>query len=154
MRTPIILLFFGLMASACSTSSKNLNASIEKVWEEQKNISTFMRLVEKQGGLSSLYNTSDQITLFIPNDEAFSLLGNAVLDNLVRDINNDKLKRILLSHTIQGKITAAKALKNKDDILWTLAATPLNLSVNKAKIITSYKIQGGYIHIIDRVLQR
>lgn len=53
-------------------------------------------------------NSKDQITLFAPNDAAFAKLPKAQFEALMKD--TAKMKELLLSHTVKGKVSVADLL--------------------------------------------
>jgi uncharacterized surface protein with fasciclin (FAS1) repeats len=111
-------------------------------------------------GLDSvLADESGTFTVFAPNDDAFSKLGNDTINALLAD--PDTLKDILLYHVIGGtaveaetaiglagtKITAA----NNDE--FALSLNDGNLFVNTSQVIaTDIAASNGVIHEIDTVL--
>lgn len=53
-------------------------------------------------------NSKQQITLFAPNDAAFAKLPKKQFDALMKD--TAKMKNLLLSHTVKGKVSVADLL--------------------------------------------
>lgn len=104
-------------------------------------------------------------TLFVPTAEAFSALGNDVLNDLAQ--NPEKLKDILLYHTVVGaKLDAADAIaagsaQGGTDVTMANAAGDTAkvelidgmLYVNDAKVVTTnIQASNGIIHFIDKVI--
>ncbi len=104
-------------------------------------------------------------TLFVPTAEAFSTLGNDVLNDLAQ--NPEKLKDILLYHTVVGaKLDAADAIaagsaQGGTDVTMANAAGDTAkvelidgmLYVNDAKVVTTnIQASNGIIHFIDKVI--
>lgn len=98
-------------------------------------------------------------TVFAPTNEAFAKLDPAVLADLLKPENKDKLAAILKYHVVPGKIAAADAkgatvdlttlngavvkVDGKGDVVKVGEAT-----VSKTDIIAS----NGVIHLIDTVI--
>ena len=120
---------------------------------------TLAAALQATGLDSVLADESGTFTVFAPNDDAFSKLGNDTINALLAD--PDTLKDIVLYHVIGGtaveaetaiglagtKITAA----NNDE--FALSLNDGNLFVNTSQVIaTDIAASNGVIHEIDTVL--
>jgi transforming growth factor-beta-induced protein len=122
-------------------------------------LKTFVAAVEA-AGLTSALQVPGPITLFVPDDVAFDLLGKDVTKNLLKPENKAALTTLLQGHVVTGRYTAADIAKLKPAELKTLGGTTLSFNlrnsrttVNKAGIVKAdIPITNGVIHIIDTVL--
>lgn len=120
---------------------------------------TLAAALQATGLDSVLADESGTFTVFAPNDDAFSKLGDDTINALLAD--PDTLSDILLYHVISGtaveaetaiglagtKITAA----NNDE--FALSLNDGNLFVNTSQVIaTDIAASNGIIHEIDTVL--
>ncbi len=107
-------------------------------------------------GLKKAIEDSKKITLFAPNDEAFSKLPAGTIEALLND--KEALTNILLYHVSPKKLKAKKILKLKEiktlqgqTIITT--STESGFFLNDSQITSSdIKAKNGVIHIIDKVL--
>lgn len=98
------------------------------------------------------------ITVFAPTDEAFALLPEGTVENLLKPENKDQLVAILTYHVVPGKIDAAKVttLESAE----TLQGESISISVkdgkvfvDNAQVITAdVMASNGIIHVIDHVI--
>lgn len=98
-------------------------------------------------------------TVFAPTNEAFKKLDQAVLADLLKPENKDKLAAILKYHVVPGKIAAADA-KGADVELTTLNGAVVKVD-GKGEIVkvgdasvtkTDITASNGVIHVIDTVI--
>ncbi len=123
------------------------------------NLKTFVAAVEA-AGLTSALQAPGPITLFVPDDIAFELVGKDAAKNLLKPENKATLVTLLQGHAVSGRYTAADLAKLKPAELKTLSGTTLSFSarngrttVNKAGVVKGdIAISNGVIHIIDTVL--
>ena len=116
---------------------------------------TLVKLV-KQAGLAGALSGPGPLTVFAPTDAAFAKVPKATLAALVKD--QAKLKAVLLYHVVNGRFTAARALKQKS--LTTLEGGTLTVRarhnkvyVNRARVIkANVMTSNGVIHAINQVL--
>ena len=99
---------------------------------------------------ADLYDTlrgDGPFTVFAPTDEAFSKLPDGMLDELLAD--KDMLAAVLSYHVLQGRLTAADLLKQREfKTVQGQTLTIDDLEVVSADIDTA----NGIIHVIDSVL--
>ena len=92
-------------------------------------------------------------TVFAPTDEAFSKLDPAVVQELLKPENKEKLQAILKYHVVSGKIMAGDVLKAVEVETLNGAKAPVGLTIGGANIIkTDIKCSNGVIHVIDSVI--
>jgi transforming growth factor-beta-induced protein len=97
-------------------------------------------------------------TVFAPTDEAFAKLDKAMLDDLLKPENKDKLVAILTYHVVPGKVTAADVVKltsaktvQGEEI--TIKVDGSTVMVNDAKVtMADVMASNGVIHVIDMVI--
>ncbi|MGH9768110.1 MAG: fasciclin domain-containing protein [Blastocatellia bacterium] len=106
-------------------------------------------------GLADLLKGDDYITVFAPNDEAFSTMPRERVKELLSDF--EKFAANISYHIAPGRITAGElgrinSLRTilKGDLL---VDTRRGLQVNNARVIEpDIKCRNGIIHVIDSVL--
>ncbi len=123
------------------------------------NFNTLVAALQATGLDSALADGSETYTVFAPTDEAFAVLGQHAIDDLLAD--PDTLSNILLYHVIGGAaVDAATAvglagthvmMANGDNV--SLSLKHGNLFINDAQVIvTDVNASNGIIHVIDAVL--
>lgn len=129
-------------------------SNILEVVKEEGSFSTLLRAIEV-AGLVDTFSTGGPFTIFAPTDEAFSDFPTETLNALLED--PEKLKRILLYHTIKGKVMITDLLSKKK--IKTLNGQKIKIDtskgvmVNKAKLIKpNIEADNGIIHAIDKVI--
>jgi uncharacterized surface protein with fasciclin (FAS1) repeats len=98
-------------------------------------------------------------TIFAPTNEAFAAMDPAMLEDLMKPENKDKLVTVLSYHVVPGKLSSADlagkseplaSLNNKDMLV---DGTGDNLMVNTATVkMGDIEASNGVIHVIDTVL--
>lgn len=127
------------------------------VLKKDGRFNTFIAAASAAGIDEKLHH--DVLTVFAPTDEAFAALGAEKLDQLLEPANKEKLKQLLLSHVVEGKVSA-DAIKSEPTTLTTLGNTKLTakkdadaVHINSAKIIAAdVKAENGVVHGVDKVL--
>ena len=117
-------------------------------------LATWVAAVEVVG-LVDLLKGDDYITVFAPNDEAFSKMSRYSVEELLGDL--EKFAANIRHHIAPGRITASElgridSLRTmlKDDLLIDARR---GLQVNNARIVEpDIECRNGVIHIIDSVL--
>ena len=109
-------------------------------------------------GLVDTLKGEGPFTVFAPTDEAFAKLDKAMLDDLLKPENKDKLVAILTYHVVPGKVTAADVVKltsaktvQGEEI--TIKVEGGTVMINDAKVTTpDVMASNGVIHVIDTVI--
>lgn len=109
-------------------------------------------------GLVDVLKGAGPFTVFAPTDEAFAKLDKAMLDDLLKPANQDKLVAILTYHAVPGKVMAADVVKLSS--AKTVQGEEIAIKVegdavmiNNAKVVQADITAGnGVIHVIDTVL--
>jgi uncharacterized surface protein with fasciclin (FAS1) repeats len=117
-------------------------------------LATWVAAVEVVG-LVDLLESDDYITVFAPNDEAFSKMSRKSVEELLGDF--EKFADNIRYHIAPGRVRANElgridSLRTmlKDDLL---IDTRRGLQVNNARIVEpDIECRNGVIHIIDSVL--
>ncbi len=150
----IFLAVLAFFFHQCSSTSAARATTIQEGLANDPKISTFTSLVETVGGLQEvLSNSTQKHTFFVPNNEAFDILGQKLLDNLSMKENHDVLTGILRSHITQGTYSANDISKSTQ-ALRSIFETTISLPDNSAQILYSIKTRQGLIHVVDKVIQR
>ena len=108
-------------------------------------------------GLVDTLKGAGPFTVFAPTDEAFAALPAGTLDGLLKD--PEALKKILLYHVVQGKVTADQVvdLTSADSV----AGPAIKIAVEDGKVMLNdsatvvtpdVEASNGVIHVIDQVI--
>jgi uncharacterized surface protein with fasciclin (FAS1) repeats len=98
-------------------------------------------------------------TIFAPTDDAFAKIPRASLDALLAD--KSKLKQVLLSHVVYGRVAVTDGTKFKDgDKVRTASSSHLvvgrkgdTVTVDESSLTgTDIDASNGVIHAIDTVM--
>ncbi|MGB0430865.1 MAG: fasciclin domain-containing protein [Bacteroidia bacterium] len=96
-------------------------------------------------------------TVFAPTDDAFGLLPEGTIEDLVKPENQKTLQDILEYHVYIGSLktevlTDGRVLGMANGGKITCASDGKTVSVNGANIVASVPCSNGMVHIIDKVL--
>ena len=129
---------------------------IVKIAVGSKDHSTLVAALKAASYVDVLSNAGP-FTVFAPTNAAFDQLPKAVLEDLLKPENKDKLRAILEYHVYVGVL--------KDDLLGngmvygmasgenvTIGNKDGKITVNGANVIASIPATNGIIHVIDAVL--
>lgn len=116
----------------------------------------------KAAGLVESLKGEGPFTVFAPTDEAFAKLPKALLDDLKKPENKQKLADILTYHVVKGKVHAAEVMKMDGKTTKTLnAKAEIRFTVKDGKVMlndkatvtkTDVAASNGVIHVIDTVI--
>ncbi|MEV7969477.1 fasciclin domain-containing protein [Sphaerisporangium sp. NPDC088356] len=117
-------------------------------------LSTFYSAVNKAGLVNKL-NTTKDITVFAPTNEAFNKLGKRKLNKLLADKN--ALTKVLTYHVVQGRKTPADLKKGSFTTLEgdkiTTRGSGDKIKVNDAHIVCGdLQTRNAALYLIDGVL--
>lgn len=109
-----------------------------------------------KAGLAGTLQGKGPFTVFAPTDAAFAKVPKATLAALAKD--KAQLRAVLLYHVVNGKVTAAKAMKLRSAT--TLNGKPLAIRVSGGKVLVGgatvtkadVTASNGVIHVINKVL--
>lgn len=170
-----LLMGFGLVASACSSSDKDEDAkattttametttaaggeTIVAIAAGNPDFSTLVDLV-KSAGLAETLSGTGPFTVMAPTNEAFGKVPADTVAALKADPKG-KLTDVLKLHVISGNVDAAAATAAAGTCVETLGGKVKiekdadgNLTFGGAKIVkTDIKGSNGTIHVIDGVV--
>ena len=108
-----------------------------------------------EAGLAETLNTTKDITVFAPTNDAFAALPKATLDAAMKDPKG-LLTKVLTNHVVPGKLTPEQLAGDHK----TLAGTTITVSgsgedftVGKAKVVCgNVQTANATVYIIDGVL--
>ncbi|WP_341936771.1 fasciclin domain-containing protein [Marinimicrobium sp. C2-29] len=123
------------------------------------NFETLVTALQATGLDETLDDPEGSFTVFAPTDDAFALLGEDTINNLLAD--TDTLSDILLYHVISGSEVDAETaiglsgntqeMANGDSVGLSLSGD--NLLINLSMVtMTDVEADNGVIHVIDAVL--
>lgn len=119
--------------------------------------STFYNYVEAVGQTSAL-GANEQVTAFVPIDNAFELLGAPTTDLIERTTNSDVRRRLVDFHIVSGShqidsIEDPVALETIDGSTLDIRNDNGTLSVNGRRILSEgITTSNGFIYLIDGVI--
>lgn len=108
-----------------------------------------------EAGLAETLNTTQDITVFAPTNDAFAAVPKATLDAAMKDPKG-LLTKVLTNHVVQGKLSPDQLAGDHK----TLAGTTITVSgsgedftVGKAKVVCgNVQTANATVYIIDGVL--
>lgn len=152
-------LAIGAVAAAPATASPaapvQAESNIVETAVAAGNFETLTSLV-KRAGLAKTLQGKGPYTVFAPTDAAFDRVPNATLAGLGR--NRAALRKVLLLHVAEGRLTAAKLTKRRS--VKTLNGQRLAIRVRGGKVFVggarvvtaNVTASNGVIHAIKKVL--
>ena len=143
-------------AGSAAPDRASAQPTIAGLATQTKQLSTLLTLVKKAGLADELAAPNARLTVFAPTNAAFAKLPKATLAAVGKD--PALLKRVLLYHVVQGKVTAAPVVKLRS--AKTLAGPSVRIStsgstvrINSATVVKADVLaRNGVVHVIDRVL--
>lgn len=127
------------------------------------NMTTFVGAMDAAGSTERIDSTLD-VTIFIPRNDAFSSIGSALansttqrqLELLARQGSNEQIANIVNYHAVDGTVLYSSDLKN--ETMPTMAGKDVTITVingvayvNSARVVaTDLLVNNGVIHIIDK----
>lgn len=152
------LLSAGLVIALAAFSPTTSNANTQSggdIVDVAISAGSFDTLVAavQAAGLEETLRGPGPFTVFAPTDEAFDMLPDGTVENLLLPENQDQLVAILTYHVVAGEVMSS-------DLLSISSATTVNgqdasfgLTVGGANVTTAdVEASNGVIHVIDRVL--
>lgn len=122
------------------------------------NFTTLVAALQATGLDAVLADADGTFTVFAPTDEAFALLGDDAINDLLAD--PDTLSSILLYHVLSNEVGAADAIASAGSTVNTVNGAPIALSLDGDNLLvntvtvtaTDILTKNGVIHVIDAVL--
>jgi len=122
-----------------NTNPNSTRNTLVDVLMANPDLTTLVQALRAADLLETLQNGSS-LTIFAPNNQAFSKLPNGTLAQLMKPENKEKLKAILLYHVVPSKMVSSD-LKNG------------NIKTANGKDLT-VKIQGSQMKVNDATVTR
>jgi uncharacterized surface protein with fasciclin (FAS1) repeats len=130
--------------------------SILEVAAANGNFTTLVAAV-KAAGLEDTLN-SGLYTVFAPTDAAFAALPAGTVESLLLPENRDQLVKLLTTHVVAGKVTAAMLPDNPSveslsgEVLMPMVSDA-GVTINDSQVLQAdVAASNGVIHVIDSVL--
>jgi transforming growth factor-beta-induced protein len=122
-------------------------------------LTTLVAAVEA-AGLTSTLQGPGPFTIFAPENNAFTVLGKATIDDLLKPANKATLTSILTYHVVPGRFTAADIIKTPGHKLKTVNGKELRFTVRDGRVFAANGVVlkadvitgNGVVHVIDTVL--
>ncbi|MBY0512827.1 MAG: fasciclin domain-containing protein, partial [Gemmataceae bacterium] len=115
---------------------------------------TILATAIKEAGLDAQLRGKGPFTLFAPTDAAFKKLGDAKVQELIKD--KEWLRRIVLAHVVEGKEVVFKdpaGLDGADVNGFKLRVQGEKATVGEATVVRKdVRCTNGMLHEIDTVL--
>lgn len=138
------------------------DSSIVQVIAGEGRFSTFATALDS-GGLIEKLRSSGPYTVFAPTNDAFDVLPEGALDELLLSGSHDRLATILSYHVVEGE-NRVDELQRRSSVS-TLAGTNLQITQQAGNIVlhpedgnsativeTDVPASNGVIHVVDAVL--
>lgn len=153
---PLILAIAAVPAAAVA-------ANIVQAAHADGNFTTLLKAGE-QSGVAGWLQSPGPITIFAPDDAAFSRVPQPMRDALMLPANRTKLRVTMGNHAVAGLVTVAdidRGLASSPAVaVPAMNGTPLvikreggTLTVNGARVIRGpMRVDNGLVYVIDAVL--
>ena len=148
-----------VLTPPATTSTPELTDNLSQLISNDPQFSTLNTAVQT-AGLDSLLAEERDFTIFAPNNDAFSALGDETVNALLAD--PDTLRNILLNHVVENQlIDSTTATAAAGTTITSAANSPLsvsitdgNLLINTATVVRpDIAATNGVVHEISEVLQ-
>ena len=122
---------------------------------------TLVTALQSAGLADALADENAEFTVFAPTDDAFALLGDAAISDLLKPENKELLTSILFYHVIPGqRVDAQTAISLAGESVATASGKKVAVSVREGElfindskvIVADVEASNGVIHVIDMVL--
>jgi len=111
----------------------------------------------KAAGLENSLANQGPLMVFAPTNAAFEELPDGTMDDLLKQVNKDKLKFILQHHVTPGNYNVELLKKfqrlgqaNNQNVMIEIKGD--DVYVGNARIISSIPASNGIIHVVDKVI--
>jgi uncharacterized surface protein with fasciclin (FAS1) repeats len=150
-----LTLLYSLMSSSCSKSDDNNDQNITTIVSNNPNFS-LLALAINRAGLTSTINSSNNITVFAPDNEAFAAAG--ITESAINSLPVESLAAILKYHVVGSSINSAAVPTSA--AVATLEGKNLYASNNANGVfVNGIKVKqadvaasNGIIHVISKVM--
>jgi uncharacterized surface protein with fasciclin (FAS1) repeats len=156
----VLLLLVPLALSGCSSAQKAatdmVSGSLLSMLGGDSELSTLASLVSA-AGIGDLLGGDNPLTLLAPTNDAFSALGDDVLQNLTKPENQDQLTDVLKNHVIPGKHSLSDLASNGGTTMLgnalDIAGTGDAMTIGGAGVVAGdMEGSNGFVQKIDKVL--
>ena len=143
----------GLLA-AFQPSAQAQDSDLASTLESEGNFTTLLAALQDTGLITGLQDTTQQLTLFAPTDDAFVSLPEGTLS----EMDADQLKEVLSYHLVSGNVSlsdaaAEGAVTTAQGADLTIEGDAGSATVDGAAISEpDLQASNGTIHVIDAVL--
>lgn len=168
-----------LAATAMLAAAKNPMVGGQEMFPNKNIIQNAMNSADhttlvaavKAAGLVETLEGPGPFTVFAPTNEAFAKLPAGAVDNLLKQENQDALKKVLTYHVVAGKLSASDLMKKIKDgngtaelttveggKLWAMLHDGKHIMLKDEKggtalvTIADVNQSNGVIHVIDSVV--
>ncbi len=115
----------------------------------------------KAAGLGGKLSSDRDFTIFAPTNDAFAKLPKDKLANLLKPVNHEQLRKLLMLHIVPGTLNAddlkkAETIKTEagQEIKVTVSPDKKEIKLAQAKVILpKEEARNGCIYPLDAVLQ-
>lgn len=153
-----ISLLFLLVLQGCNSNNSSDDETVVEVAAEDGRFTTLVTALQATGLDETLSDESASFTVFAPTDEAFALLGEETINNLLAD--TDTLTDILTYHVLGSEVDASTAIASAGSTVATVNGKSIALSLDGSDLlvntvtvtVTDIQADNGVIHAIDAVL--
>jgi uncharacterized surface protein with fasciclin (FAS1) repeats len=122
------------------------------------NFTTLVTALQTAGLDTTLSDANSQFTVFAPTDDAFALLGQQAINDLLADVPT--LTNVLLKHVVAGSVDSVTAFTLNGTDVTTLNPQTVALDIIDGELfvddsrVTTFDINttNGIIHVIDAVI--
>ncbi len=143
-----------------SSAMKEDLPTLDELMKEESNINTFMVALDSARMSWVLRQDTEAYILFAPTDEAFALIGDEAIADLLKPENRTTLFNLVRNHIVKGRFPSSimsGSMSAETESRTKLVFEKLedgSKTVNGANILKA-DIEGsnGVVHIIDRVIE-
>jgi len=155
MKSFLIVIAASLLAGWSSlngTASTKTDKDIVEVASEAGTFKTLVAAVQAADLVETLKGDGP-FTVFAPSDEAFAMLPDGTIEELLKPENKQKLVQILTYHVVPGRIMSTDLLNASSAKTVNGMDAPISLRIGGANVVSAdIEASNGVIHVIDRVL--
>ena len=149
---------------AAALVAGTVSANAGNIVETADQAGTFKTLLAaaKAAGLADALATGENLTVFVPTDEAFAALPAGTVESLLKEENKDQLVAILSYHVLPrelasnqlpGEMIHVRTLKASGDRTLQVTKSSSGVTVDEANVVAAdIKADNGIIHVIDKVM--
>jgi len=154
----VLILSMGFNHAYAEQAQTQVDKNLVKVAATNDNFQTLVMAI-RAADLTGTLEGKGPFTLLAPTDEAFEMLPEGALAELLKPENKEQLQKLITYHLLPSAISSSAASQLK--LPETVEGHPLTiehtdddgLRINGAKVIEAdIPATNGVIHVIDKVL--